>query len=164
MTWDPNARVWSPEAQPERTALAWSRTALASAVLLCALVRHLLPIHPVVAAALAVVATPVLVAVAVAARARYRDSHRALRGGELLPDGRLAVWCALLVTLVALAAGFSVVEAGERGYAPGRQGEGAPRPSGLGAALSELTVQSCGTTATSLSGRVHTFQVSAEDE
>ncbi|MFC0533410.1 DUF202 domain-containing protein [Phytohabitans kaempferiae] len=109
MTRDADARLWSPEAQPERTALAWSRTALASAVLLCALVRHLLPIHTVVAAALAVVATPVMVAVAVAARARYRDSHRALRGGESLPDGRLAAWSVLLVTLVALAAALAVL-------------------------------------------------------
>ncbi|MGX7673883.1 DUF202 domain-containing protein [Plantactinospora sp. DSM 117369] len=45
---DADARVWSPEVQPERTALAWSRTALAGAVLVCGLVRHLLPTHPVV--------------------------------------------------------------------------------------------------------------------
>jgi uncharacterized membrane protein YidH (DUF202 family) len=108
VTRDADARVWSPEAQPERTALAWSRTGLASAVLLCVLVRHLLPTHTMVAAALAVVATPVMLAVAVAARARYRDSHRALRSGESLPDGLLAAWCVLLVTLVALAAGLSV--------------------------------------------------------
>jgi uncharacterized membrane protein YidH (DUF202 family) len=103
-----HSRLWSLGAQPERTALAWSRTALASATLLGALVRQLLPTHRVAGMALAVVAAPVVVAVAVAARARYRAGHRALHTDRALPDARLAAGCALLTTLVAVAASLYV--------------------------------------------------------
>jgi len=101
---DDRARVWSAGAQPERTALAWSRTALACTALLGLLVRQLLPDHPVAAIGLAATAVPVVVAVALAARARYRAGHHALHRGGALPDGRLAAGCVLLTTLVAVAA------------------------------------------------------------
>ncbi|GAA4464114.1 DUF202 domain-containing protein [Phytohabitans houttuyneae] len=103
-----HAQLWSFGAQPERTALAWSRTALAGATLLGVLVRQLLPTHPVAGVALAVVAVPVVVAVVAAARARYRTGRRALRTDRALPDARLAAGCVLLTTLVALAAGLYV--------------------------------------------------------
>jgi len=102
-------RVWSAGAQPERTALAWSRTALAGAALLGVLVRQLLPTHPVAAVVLAVLATPAVVGVAVAARARYRCGHRALRSDIALPDATLAAGCVLLTTLVAVGAGVYVL-------------------------------------------------------
>jgi len=68
------------------------------------LVRKLLPDHPVAAIGLAAGALPVVVAVAVAARARYHAPHR----GGALPDGRLAAGCVLLTTLVAVAAALFI--------------------------------------------------------
>lgn len=101
-------RLWSSGAQPERTALAWSRTALAGAALLAVLVRQLLHTHPATAVGLAAAAAPMVVAVAAAARTRYRAGHHALHTGRFLPDGRLAAANVLLSTLVALTAAVYV--------------------------------------------------------
>lgn len=103
-----DGRVWSAGAQPERTALAWSRTALAGAGLLGVLVRQLLSTHPVAAVGLAAAAAPAVVVVAVAARARYRVGHRALHADRFLPGAGLAAGCVVLTTLVAAAAAVYV--------------------------------------------------------
>jgi uncharacterized membrane protein YidH (DUF202 family) len=94
-------QVWDPGLQPERTSLAWQRTALAllGVGLLVPRVAwatlgawSLVPSGLVVAAAVAVLA---------AGFRRYRAAHRALTTGGTLHDGRLA----LLVTLTALVIG-----------------------------------------------------------
>jgi uncharacterized membrane protein YidH (DUF202 family) len=109
MNRDTGRQVWSRGAQPERTALAWTRTGLASAALLAVLVRQLLHTHPVAAVGLAVAAAPMVFGIAVAARARYRIGHDALHNGRSLPDARLAAACVLLTTLVAVTAAIYVV-------------------------------------------------------
>lgn len=111
-------------AQPERTALAWIRTALASAALLAVLVRQLLHTHPAVALGLAAAGAPAVVAVAAAAHARYRAGRDALRGGRSMPDARLAAASALLCTLVALTAAVYVAAGPE----PAAVTSGAPAP------------------------------------
>jgi len=105
----PDQQVWSTGAQPERTALAWSRTALAGTALLGVLLRQLLLTHPIAAIGVAVVAAPAVAGVAVAASARYRRGHRALRAARALPGAILPAWCVLLTTLVAVAAGIYVL-------------------------------------------------------
>lgn len=58
-------------AQAERTLLAWLRTALATATVLLAVGRELVPRHPI-AAGIVLACAPLAVAVAVLARRRYR--------------------------------------------------------------------------------------------
>lgn len=58
-------------AQAERTLLAWLRTTLATAAVLVAVGRELVPRHPFVAG-LVLACAPLVVAVAALARRRYR--------------------------------------------------------------------------------------------
>ncbi|MFI1196423.1 DUF202 domain-containing protein [Micromonospora sp. NPDC020750] len=84
-------------AQAERTLLAWLRTALATATVLVAVGRELLPRHPF-AAALVLACTPVAVAVAALARRRYRTVRLPTHLGP--PEGAalLAAGSALVVS------------------------------------------------------------------
>ncbi len=100
--------LWDDGAQPERTALAWSRTALAGVALVGLLVRLLLPVRPGAALVLGIVAVPALVAVALAGRARYRVGERALLAGRPLPDGRLFAACVALTTLAGIGAALYI--------------------------------------------------------
>ncbi|GGL87978.1 DUF202 domain-containing protein [Nakamurella endophytica] len=92
--------------QPERTALAWRRTALALTVGALAGLRilpQLFGTWAVIAAGAGVVLS---VAVLVAAHRRYRASHRGLTAGRLgssLPDGVLPAVTAGLALAAALA-------------------------------------------------------------
>ncbi|MET7963667.1 DUF202 domain-containing protein [Micromonospora zamorensis] len=84
-------------AQAERTLLAWLRTALATATVLVAVGRELVPRHPF-AAGLVLAGAPLAVAVAVLARRRYRTVRLPTHLGQ--PEGAalLAAGSALVVT------------------------------------------------------------------
>ncbi|WP_229402711.1 DUF202 domain-containing protein [Micromonospora okii] len=89
-------------AQAERTLLAWLRTALATAAVLVAVGRELVPRHPL-AGGLVLGCVPAAVAVAILARRRYRavrlpthlgrpgDAVLLAAGGALVVMGGVAV-------------------------------------------------------------------------
>ncbi|MCX4388020.1 DUF202 domain-containing protein [Micromonospora peucetia] len=83
-------------AQAERTLLAWLRTAMATATVLVAVGRELVPRHPF-AGGLVLACAPVAVAMAVLAKRRYRavrlPTHLGRPGGAVL----LAAGSALVV-------------------------------------------------------------------
>lgn len=105
MTGDRCARPFDPGLQPERTALAWRRTALA----LTAGSLVALRVLPAVLGAWAMVPAALGVALSVlvlaAAGRRYRDHHHRLTGAPTdrlhLPDGALLA----LVATITLAGG-----------------------------------------------------------
>jgi uncharacterized membrane protein YidH (DUF202 family) len=70
--------VWDPGLQPERTALAWRRTAIALAVGSIAALRILPELAGPAGTLLGVVGLAGAVALAVAAELRYRRVHAAL--------------------------------------------------------------------------------------
>jgi len=101
--------------QPERTELAWRRTALAIAVGSLVSMR-ILPV--MMGSAMWIIAGVVGLIVAallwVASRARYRAAYRALHPVEntsQLPDGRLLALCTLFSLAVSGVALFAVLSA-----------------------------------------------------
>ncbi|WP_043668101.1 DUF202 domain-containing protein [Clavibacter michiganensis] len=107
---DPAGRPFDPGLQPERTALAWRRTALALVVGSLLGLRVLPALLGV--AGLVVAAAGVITALAVLASAhrRYRRVHRALTAGSAdpgtasLPGGALPALVAALTACAGLAA------------------------------------------------------------
>ena len=104
------SRIFDPGMQPERTALAWRRTALAMGVGSIAALR----VFPLALGPWALVPTAVAVAIAIAvfviAQLRYRRNHRALTSRD--PGTRVVLAGGGLVAIVALATlGFAVIAA-----------------------------------------------------
>lgn len=96
-------RPYDPGLQNERTALAWTRTALA--LLAASAIVARLALDRIGAAAMAVVLGMIPLALwglAVSAR-RYRTAQRALHDESALPDARLPVAMTLLTVLIGLA-------------------------------------------------------------
>ncbi|OUE23605.1 DUF202 domain-containing protein [Clavibacter michiganensis] len=107
---DPAAHPFDPGLQPERTALAWRRTALAlvaGSLLGLRVLPALLGPAGIVVAAVGVAAALVVLATA---HRRYRRVHRILTSGstgpgtEALPGGALPALVAALTACVGLAA------------------------------------------------------------
>lgn len=99
---------FDPGLQPERTALAWRRTALALTLGPVAAARVLAPQLGALTAATAVLGLVVGGSLAAAARARYRRTHRALTGEgppAHLPGGGLL----LLTATVPFVGGIAAV-------------------------------------------------------
>jgi uncharacterized membrane protein YidH (DUF202 family) len=94
--------------QPERTLLAWRRTALAIAVGSVFGARLALPVLGAVAVGIGLLGAVAALAAYVAASVRYRRSHRALVAGEPLPGGA--------VPLVALSAAAALIGVAALGY------------------------------------------------
>jgi putative membrane protein len=90
----------SEGAQAERTALAWTRTALALDVAVVVALRFTLPVLGPWSLVLLLVGLPAAVWVLVAARRRYRAGLLALRGRPLRIDGRLPAAVAGLTVLL----------------------------------------------------------------
>lgn len=86
----------------ERTALAWTRTALAllGAVLLAS--RLTVDRLGALAVAFTVVALPLAAVVLAGASRRYRAARSRAPDGPVLPDGRLPAGVALLVVVLAI--------------------------------------------------------------
>ncbi|SDT64029.1 DUF202 domain-containing protein [Jiangella sp. DSM 45060] len=95
-------RTYDHGAQNERTALAWTRTALA--LLVGVVLATRLAAEPLGPAAVVfgLVVAPVAVAVLLLARRRYRRSHEALHADRALPDGKLPALVALVTLLLAV--------------------------------------------------------------
>lgn len=89
-------------AQNERTALAWTRTALALLVGVVLATRLAAEPLGVVAVVFGVVVAPIPVAILALARRRYRRSHEALHAERALPDGKLPALVAVVALLLAL--------------------------------------------------------------
>ncbi|MBM7412060.1 putative membrane protein [Clavibacter michiganensis] len=108
---DPTARPSDPGLQPERTALAWRRTALAlvaGSLLGLRVLPTLLGAAGLVVAAAGVIAA---LAVLTTAHLRYRRVHRILTAGSVdpgtgLPGGALPALVAALTACAGLAALF----------------------------------------------------------
>jgi uncharacterized membrane protein YidH (DUF202 family) len=106
---DPHAGPWDPGLQNERTALAWRRTIVSAYGASLLIGRLLLDRAPVLAVVLAAVSTLLVAAVGARASLRYRVADARLRSSEALPDAKLYVVTAVLVTLVGLMALATVV-------------------------------------------------------
>jgi uncharacterized membrane protein YidH (DUF202 family) len=105
--------VWDAGLQPERTSLAWQRTALALlgvGLLIPKLAWAVLDVWTLVPAGLVVA---VAVSVLVAGHRRYRATHEVLSTGDgRLRDGRLPLLVALTALVIAvLALGLLIVSA-----------------------------------------------------
>ena len=104
-------RIFDPGMQPERTALAWRRTALAMGVGSIASLR----VFPLAFGPWALVPAGIAVAISAAvfitAPLRYRRNHRALTAGQK-PDRPVILEGGGMVAVVALATlGFAVIAA-----------------------------------------------------
>jgi uncharacterized membrane protein YidH (DUF202 family) len=106
---DPGAGVWDRGLQPERTSLAWERTALGLAANAALLLRAGAQGAPF-ARVLGAVTLGVAGAVFLASRTRYVRRDAALRGRGRAPGGRLVL--AVGVTTVALSLGALVAVLG----------------------------------------------------
>ncbi len=108
----PGSRApWDPGAQPERTRLAWQRTALsglaASLVVGKLIARH----STVLGIVLAALAIAITAAMLVLSRIRYHRSNAALFARGRLPDARVYAATTALIVLTALgAAGYTLLE------------------------------------------------------
>jgi len=98
--------VWDAGLQPERTGLAWERTALAFLGLGLAVPRLAWPVLGPWAIAPAAVILAGALALFVAGHRRYRHTHGALTG-----DGRLPLLATLVALVLALVAVLLVVVA-----------------------------------------------------
>lgn len=108
--------VWDAGLQPERTGLAWERTALAFLGLGLAVPRLAWPVLGPWAIAPAAVILAGALALFVAGHRRYRHTHGALTGAGQLRDGRLPLLATLVALVLALVAVLLVVVA-SRGVA-----------------------------------------------
>ena len=95
-------RTYDPGAQNERTALAWTRTALALLVGVVLASRLAAAQLGVVALVFALVVAPLALVILLMARSRYRHAHDALHHERDLPDGRLPALVALVCCLLAV--------------------------------------------------------------
>ncbi|MBA8792501.1 uncharacterized membrane protein YidH (DUF202 family) [Friedmanniella endophytica] len=96
-------------AQPERTGLAWQRTALsglACSLVVAKLVAGRSPVLGVVLSALALLTTAAVFALG---RRRYRRGSAAWSEDRPLPDGRLPLAAVGLIVVTALGAGCYTV-------------------------------------------------------
>jgi uncharacterized membrane protein YidH (DUF202 family) len=93
--------------QPERTLLAWRRTALALGVGSLAGARISVPVLGAVGVAVGLVGAIAALAAYTAASFRYRRTHRALVGAQALPGGALPLAAmtggVILISVAALA-------------------------------------------------------------
>ncbi|SCG37903.1 DUF202 domain-containing protein [Micromonospora coxensis] len=102
-------QLWDAGAQPERTALAWSRTSLSTCGLLAVLIRVLAERHLLLAVGMAVAGAVSTTAVAVAAARRYRSAGRRAAAGVPLPGPALPVAGTVLTVLTGGGALFYVL-------------------------------------------------------
>jgi putative membrane protein len=111
MTAPAPSQIFDPGMQPERTALAWRRTALSMAAGSLVAVRVFPASLGLWAAVPAAIAFAISVVVFVAAHQRYRRNHSVLLT-ERDPDTRIALAGGALIALVASATlAFGVIAA-----------------------------------------------------
>lgn len=100
-----NETPFDPGLQPERTSLAWQRTAISLTVGSLVYARVQASYLGVWAWGFALVGVVLGVLVGHRARARYRSTHRTLTAGQLkLPDGLLPLAVAAVVFFAGVAA------------------------------------------------------------
>ncbi|WP_394939302.1 DUF202 domain-containing protein [Psychromicrobium sp. YIM B11713] len=107
MTADPPDRLFDPGLQPERTVLAWQRTALTLSVGAVAIGRVLLPVIGIASYALTFLGLVIVSLLWTEAGRRYRAlNHALLSPVPAAPPGlgRLALLCASACLLLGLSA------------------------------------------------------------
>jgi uncharacterized membrane protein YidH (DUF202 family) len=104
--------VWDPGLQPERTALAWRRTAIALAVGSIAALRILPELAGAIGTVLGVLGLAGAVALAIAAEARYRTVHARLVRSAAAGSAPRVGGGALLAAIAAGTLVIAVVAAG----------------------------------------------------
>jgi uncharacterized membrane protein YidH (DUF202 family) len=96
----PDARLYDPAAQNERTALAWSRSIASLIVALLIVVRVSEADLGAWSYVLLAVGVPVAVVLMLASRRRYGRAHSALHAGTALPDMKLPATLAGMCVLL----------------------------------------------------------------
>lgn len=101
---------FDPGLQVERTALAWTRTALSLALAGAVVTRMTVDRLGAIALLLGLATMIAAVAIGLLAGARFRRSAASLHErGAATTDGRMLVWAALSVICVGVASGLFVV-------------------------------------------------------
>ena len=103
MTEPAPSQLFDPGLQPERTALAWRRTAISMAAGSLVALRIFAPSIGALAIVSAVLAFGITVVVFSAAELRYRRNHRALTA-DRRPNARVALGGGALIALTAASA------------------------------------------------------------
>ncbi|HIT76832.1 MAG TPA: DUF202 domain-containing protein [Candidatus Avipropionibacterium avicola] len=97
-------QIWDHGLQPERTKLAWQRTALSATACSLVVARMVGQTHPVVGIVVAAVAILCGAGIARTARRRHWRVVRAVHREDLLPDARSSGWLTALIVATGLGA------------------------------------------------------------
>lgn len=92
-------RVWDAGLQPERTTLAWQRTALAATACSLVAARLIAESHLILGIVVAVLAIGCGAGIALAARQRHQRAVRAVHSNIPVPDARGPFWITALIVV-----------------------------------------------------------------
>ncbi len=92
-------RVWDIGLQPERTTLAWQRTALSATACSLVAARLIAESRPILGIVMAVLAIGCGVGIALAARRRHQRALRAIHSNIPVPDARGPFWMTALIVI-----------------------------------------------------------------
>lgn len=100
----PATGVWDEGLQPERTKLAWQRTALAATACSLVVARMVGQANPILGIVVATLAIACGAGIAWTARQRHRRAVTAVHRETPLPDARHSAWLTALILVAGLGA------------------------------------------------------------